>query len=394
MSIFGETLRAATASPEGERRWVYVTYDQLHDAVGPLSQAPAAELGVVLIECRAKATRRRYHKQKLALVMTNMRHFALEQAERGVAVRYVDAGEGSYAAALRGLHEELGPMRVMRPAERELRAELQPLIEDGVLEEVPHDGWLTTAEDFAAIKGPPWRMDSFYRQVRKRTGVLMESGKPVGGKYSFDADNRERWDGDPPAPPLPTFEIDEVTREVCDLVERAFADHPGKLRPEHLPATRDDAERLWAWALDECMVHFGPYEDAMSTKSTNLFHTRVSPLLNLQRLLPQRVVDDVLGTDLPMNSKEGFVRQVLGWREFVRHVHEATDGFGDLDQNVLRAVDHAVPVRVGELPHIDLAERANQQRGERKKASDRSTRHFDDAIRPRTLIKLLHCDRP
>lgn len=350
MSAFGTSLRERAGGLGGPRRWVFVPYDQLHDGVGPLQREPATELGVVLIESRAKATRRRYHKQKLALVMTNMRHFALEQAERGVAVRYVDAGDDDYATTLRALHAELGAMRVMRPAERELRVELQPLVDDGTLEELPHDGWLTTSEDFGAIKGPPWRMDSFYRQVRKRTGVLMESGKPVGGKYSFDADNRERWDGDPPAPPLPTFEVDAVTEEVCALVEGAFADHPGALRPEHLPATRADAERLWAWALDECMVHFGPYEDAMSTKSTNLFHTRVSPLLNLLRLLPQRVVDDVLGADLPMNSKEGFVRQVLGWREFVRHVHEATDGFRDLDQNVLRGEVDLPPVFWGEAP--------------------------------------------
>ncbi len=348
MSAFGDRLRAQASA--GDRRWLYVPYDQLHDAIGPLRREPAEELGVVLIESRAKAKRRRYHKQKLALVMTNMRHFALEQIERGVAVRYVDAGEDDYATTLRALHGDLSVMRVMRPAELELRDELQPLFEDGVLEEVPHDGWLTTTDDFAAIKGPPWRMDSFYRQVRKRTGVLMESGKPIGGKYSFDADNRERWDGEPAAPPLPTFEVDDVTREVCELVEEAFADHPGKLRPEHLPATRDDAERLWAWALDECMPHFGPYEDAMSTKSTNLFHTRISPLLNLHRLLPQRVVDDVLGTDLPMNSKEGFVRQVLGWREFVRHVHEATDGFRDLDQNVLRGEMELPPVFWGDKP--------------------------------------------
>ncbi len=348
MSTFGDRLRAQ--APSGSRRWLYVAYDQLHDAIGPLSREPADELGVVLIESRAKATRRRYHKQKLALVMTNMRHFALEQLERGVAVRYVDAGDADYATTLRSLSAELGAMRVMRPAELELREELQPLVEDGVLEEVPHEGWLTTSEDFAAIKGPPWRMDSFYRQVRKRTGVLMEQGKPVGGKYSFDADNRERWDGDPPAPPLPTFAVDEITEEVCELVERAFADHPGALRAEHLPATRDDAERLWAWALKECMVHFGPYEDAMSTKSTNLFHTRVSPLLNLYRLLPQRVVDDVLGADLPMNSKEGFVRQVLGWREFVRHVHEVTHGFRDLDQNVLEGEMDLPPVFWGGAP--------------------------------------------
>jgi len=335
---------------KGKRRWIYVPYDQLNSAIGPLGREPAEELGVVLIESSAKASRRPYHKQKLALVMTNMRHFALEQAERGVAVKYVGAGDANYATTLLTLHEELGPMRVMRPAERELRQELQQLIDDQVLEELPHEGWLTLNSDFTAIKGPPWRMDSFYRQVRKRTGVLMEQGKPIGGKYSFDADNRRRWDGAPAAPPLPTFEVDDVTREVCAVIATNFKDHPGKLRPEHLPATREDAEHLWAWALDECMEHFGPFEDAMSTKSTNLFHTRVSPLLNMHRLLPQRVVDDVVAAELPLNSKEGFVRQVLGWREFVRHVHETTDGFRSLDQNVLRGEMDLPPAFWGGKP--------------------------------------------
>ncbi|MCK5942424.1 MAG: cryptochrome/photolyase family protein [Planctomycetes bacterium] len=349
MSAFVEALRERQPEQGGERRWVYVAYDQLHDAIGPLAREDADEVGVVLIESRAKAGRRPYHKQKLALVLTNMRHFALEQAERGVAVRYV-AGDDDYATTLRSLHDELGTMRVMRPAELELREELRPLVDDGVLEEVAHDGWLTTSDDFDGLGGPPWRMDVFYRRVRKRTGVLMEDGKPVGGKFSFDADNRERWRGEPAAPEVPTFEVDEITREVCELVEGAFAAHPGQLRAEHLPATRDDAERLWQWALDQCLEYFGPYEDAMSTRSTTLFHTRISPLLNLHRLLPQRVVDDVLGAELPRNSQEGFVRQVLGWREFVRHVHEATSGFRGRAQNVLDGELSLPPVFWGDAP--------------------------------------------
>jgi deoxyribodipyrimidine photolyase-related protein len=350
MSAFGNSLRQQQPDSDQNRRWIFVAYDQLHDAIGPLAHEPADELGVVLIESREKATRRPYHKQKLALVLTNMRHFALEQAARGVAVRYIDTGKSNYATALRALHRDLGTMRFMRPAELELRDELQPLVDDGLLEEIPHEGWLTTTDDFAAIKGPPWRMDSFYRQVRKRTGVLMENGKPLGGKYSFDAENRKRWDGDPPAPELPTFVVDDVTLEVCEMIEESFAKHPGQLRPEHLPATREDAEHLWAWALDQCMEQFGPYEDAMSTKSTTLFHTRISPLLNLHRLLPQRVVDDVLSKELPRNSQEGFVRQVMGWREFVRHVHEATNGFRDIDKNALHGNMSLPPVFWGDAP--------------------------------------------
>jgi deoxyribodipyrimidine photolyase-related protein len=174
-------------------------------------------------------------------------------------------------------------------------------------------------------------MDAFYRRVRRRTGLLMdENGGPVGGKLSFDADNRKPWPGDPPAPAPPRFQADAITREVADLVRGSFGHHPGSVCLDTLPATREDAETLWAWALAACLPLFGPYEDAMSRHSSGLFHTRISPLLNLHRLLPSRVVDDVVNGELPLASCEGFVRQVIGWRELVRHVHRATDGFREL----------------------------------------------------------------
>ncbi len=310
------------------REWLFVPYDQLTDAVGPLSRKPPRELGIVVVECPGKAGRRPYHQQKLALVLTSLRHFAVEQAARGVAVRHVVAP--SYLEALSGL----GPLSVMKPAERELRAELAPLFESGQLTPIAHEGWLTTTEDFRlATADRPWRMDAFYRQVRRRLDILMIKGKPLGGRFSFDAENRRAWKGEPPAPPLPTFPVDAITREVCDLVRTRFGDHPGTLKPEALPATKVDVERAWAWAKSECMEHFGPFEDAMSSRSRNLFHTRISPLLNLQRLSAKRVVADVEAMDLPLPSKEGFIRQLVGWREYMRHVHEATDGF-----RVLRGV--------------------------------------------------------
>jgi deoxyribodipyrimidine photolyase-related protein len=119
-------------------------------------------------------------------------------------------------------------------------------------------------------------------------------------------------------------------------VEESFADHPGRLDPTTLPASAADAERLWAWALQQCLPNFGTFEDAMSVRSRGLFHTRVAPLLNLLRLLPARVVADVAASDAPLNSREGFVRQVLGWREFVRHVHHATDGLRTLGDTPLQ----------------------------------------------------------
>jgi (6-4)DNA photolyase len=324
---FHRALADRQSDPQG-RRWLFVPYDQLSDGIGPLSREEPRHLGVVVVENPWTAARRPYHKQKLALVLANLRHFGLEQAARGVAVRHLVA-LGPYRTALEPLIPELGPLRVMEPAERELRADLAPLVASGGLVAIPHEGWLTTVGDFRASQkpGPPWRMDAFYRHVRRRTGSLMRNGKPAGGKFSFDLSNRRPWAGDPSAPTPPRFAPDEITEEVGGLVESTFGRHPGRLDLTALPATREDAESLWVWAKQECLPAFGPFEDAMSVRSRGLFHTRISALLNLHRLLPSRVVADVAAMQLPLGSQEGFIRQILGWREFVRHVHAATDGF-------------------------------------------------------------------
>jgi len=330
MGAFKDQLEKAQPRKQGKRRWLYVPYDQLSSSIGPLSREPAGDLGIVLVESPWKAARRPYHQQKLALVLAAGRHFALEQARRGVAVRHLIA-RGSYAEALAPLVRELGPLRVMRPAERELRADLAGLFQTEALLELPHEGFLTTRDQFnGACPRPPFRMDAFYRRVRKDSGILMEGGKYAGGKVSHDAENRKAWSGTPPAPALPRFALDPIKKEVLGLIGKHYAHHPGTLSPHFLPATLAEAEALWQWALTECLRDFGPFEDAMSTRSASLFHTRVSGLLNLHRLLPARLVADVAALEIPLPSKEGFIRQILGWREYVHHVHEATDGFRQL----------------------------------------------------------------
>ena len=327
MKAFRRELDARQNDPAG-RRWLLVPYDQLSGAMGPLSREDPSELGIVVVESRWKARRRPYHRQKLALVLANLRHFALEQAERGIAVHHV-AGDAPYSRLLEPVLAERGPLRTMRPAERELRGDLEPLVRRGRIRVVPHEGWLTSREQFEAVfeGGKRWRMDAFYRHVRRETGILMRDGKPLGGRLSFDSENRRPWRGEPPAPTPLRHPMDPVKQEVLELVESDFADHPGHLDASALPATAKDAERSWRWAKRHCLEHFGPYEDAMSRSSRALFHTRISALLNLHRLLPGRVVADVAAMKLPIASQEGFIRQVLGWREFVHHVHDQTDGF-------------------------------------------------------------------
>ncbi len=312
------------------RNWLFVPYDQLSAGIGPLATEDPRTLGIVVIENPWKAALRPYHKQKLALVIGNLRHFALEQAERGVAVRHIVA-QGPYRSALSGLAHSLGPVRVMRPAERELRADLQPLFDSGELCEIAHEGWLSTREQFLAShpNGARYLLERFYRFMRKASGVLMENGRPAGGDFNFDKENRSAFKAgrDPIPQPPPSFPSDPVKEEAGRLIERVYAHHPGKLNLDSLPVTAADAEHHWQWALANCLPWFGKYEDAMYSGSSTLFHTRISALLNLHRLLPARIVRDVAALDIAIASKEGFIRQILGWREFMHHVHEETDGF-------------------------------------------------------------------
>ena len=353
MSVFRRTLEARQPA-EGGRRWVFVPYDQLSADIGPLSREDPKRLGILLVENRWQLARRPYHRQKLAYLLANLRHFALEQAARGAAVRYVEA-DAPYRKLVKPLLSELGPMRAMVPAERELRLDLEPLVRSGALELIPHEGWLTTQEQFLAArrKGAPWRMDVFYKHVRRETRVMMRNGRPEGGKFSFDPENREPWRGAPKPPQPPRFPVDAIKEEVGQLIESEYAEHPGRLDVEALPATREDAEKLWRWAKRGCLPHFGPFEDAMSSHSSGLFHTRLSALINLHRLLPARVVAETARMSIGLPSKEGFVRQVLGWREFIRHVHLASDGLRRLPEG-----DPPVAKRAGDGGYASWAGKA------------------------------------
>lgn len=325
-----DRLGRRAAAAQGASRtasWILVLPDQLNLLLGPVSRADRHRSGIVLVESGEWLSRRPYHRQRLAWILLSQRAFAIEAADSGFDVRVI-RGDLPMVDLLRGVLAETGPLVAMEPAEREMRAEFAPLVSEGSLRFESHDGFMTSAADLdAARTSEGWRMDRFYQHVRKRTGVLMERGKPLGGKYSFDADNRKRWDGSPPAPTPPAFPGSLLREEVEREISQRFASHPGTLEISSIPVTAAEIERMWQWAQRSCLPHFGPYEDAMSRKSRGVFHTRLSPLMNLHRILPGRVVADALALDLPLASKEGFVRQILGWREFVYQVHRATDGF-------------------------------------------------------------------
>lgn len=338
---------APTAAEATSRRWIYVPYDRLHDGVGPLAESKPEETVVVLMESRAKGTRRPYHKKKLTLVLSAMRHFALEQAERGCKIAY-GSSPTSFSDGLMQLQErwQWKELIVNRPAERELRVELRAAREAGLRVRAVRDtAWLSTTEDFEAVfgrfdlerlKGDKrlYLMDRFYRHMRSKTGYLMQKGKPVGGKWNWDSENRRPYKGEVPVPPRPAFPPDAITREVMKLIEQRHPDHFGTVEGFDMPVTRADAERAWRFALERLLPFFGPWEDAMHTAHPDLFHSMTSASLNLTLLRPKDLVEQTLEAyeagAIPLQSTEGFVRQLLGWREFMRHLHEATDGYRKL----------------------------------------------------------------
>jgi deoxyribodipyrimidine photolyase-related protein len=340
MPTFQQQIAAASPKPNDlkHRRWVYVPYDRFTDRTGPLTEQPADATGIVIVESTAKALRRPYHKKKLVVLISNMRHFALEQTARGVSVLYnvSPQSHGTALAELQGQHK-LPTLICMTPAERELRLDLAHAVQSGLkIDFVEDTTWASRPGDFTEVygefkPGKAYVMDRFYRRVRQQTGVLMSGGKPVGGKFSFDAENRNPYKGEVPTPRFPEFAPDAITQEVIASVEATYPHHFGTTAGFNLPCTQSDADHFWQFFLKHALAHFGRFEDAMRDDEVQLFHSKTSVLLNLGRLLAMDLIRDVEKAAAegaaPMASAEGFIRQLLGWREFMRHLHEQTDGY-------------------------------------------------------------------
>lgn len=332
-----------TAAEAAARTWVYHPYDRLTMDTGPLAELGPKKAGLILVESPAKIIPRPYHRKKLVLVLSSERHFALEAAERGFKILYV-RNQKSFGDGLLDVQQEfaLPEIRVMHPAERELRQDLQRAVARGLrLKYVTDTTWLSTDEDFDQVFMRPTQrpkhlvMDRFYRVMRQKTGLLMHSGKPIGGKFSYDAENRQPYKGQVPVPERPSYPPDEITREVIALTERVNPENFGTIEGFDWPCSSRDVQHFWKFALEKLLPHFGPYEDAMSSRERDLFHSKISGLMNLSRILPAQVVRDVVAAydkgKISLASTEGFVRQILGWREFMRHVHRISDGFRGLD---------------------------------------------------------------
>lgn len=312
---------------------VWILEDQLSPGLSTLRQSPASA-PVLLIESRRTMRMLPYHRKRLVFLVSAMRHFADELRAAGRDVRHYPLKETGYLDSLSALADHVRrtgsrEFWIVRPSEYHTQAWLDTLpTKLGIrIRWFDSSLFLAGRDEFRAwatsIRSPV--MEPFYRRMRQRHRVLMRGRTPAGGKWNLDALNRKRLPPDFAVPSVPAFAPDRLTREAIRDVDRDFADHYGSTAGFDLPVTRPDARRALDDFLDHRLPMFGDYEDAMSSRHPVLFHSLLSPLLNVGLLDPMTCIcaaeERWVAGRAPLNSVEGFIRQVLGWREYVHGIY-------------------------------------------------------------------------
>ena len=315
---------------------ILILGDQLSHRLSALEGADKDNDLVVMAEVHSEASYTNHHKKKLVFIFSAMRHFADALAEDGWRVHYQryhpDNPAQSIEQVIAELVRECQPERVITTGCGEWRLHEQISRWHKTLsipvEIRPDTRFVCNIDEFArwAEGRKQLRMEFFYREMRKKTGLLMTSeGQPEGGQWNFDTDNRKKWAGKPPAPAPFREEPDAITTEVIELVNEYFSEHFGTTENFHYAVTAEQAQGALAHFIDFALPCFGDYQDAMSDNEDWLFHSILSPYLNTGLLDPMEVCEEAVRAwhagRAPLNAVEGFVRQIIGWREFVRGIY-------------------------------------------------------------------------
>ena len=314
--------------------------DQLSRDLSALSDWQPGDV-ILMAEVQEEATTVRHHQRKIAFLFAAMRHYAQDQRERGRKVDYVALDDpdnsGSFAGEVKRaltrhavdavVLTEPGEWRVLRLFEtlrEEIGCDLEIRDDDRFL--CSHGAFASFAEGAKEL-----RQEVFYRQMRKSTGYLMDgkepSPGPVEGKWNFDHDNREPLKAKIVAPARPTYAVDETTQDVLDLVASRFGNHFGSLVDFDYPVTRRQSLHYLGWFIQTALPDFGTYQDAMRQGAPLLFHSHLSGLINCGLLDPRECCERAEAAfrsgNVPINAVEGFIRQIIGWREFIRGIYWA-----------------------------------------------------------------------
>lgn len=313
----------------------FVLGDQLTPSLSSLCDADPSSDIILMCEVAEEAGYVAHHKQKIAFLFSAMRHFANELQASGFTVRYTklddDKNAGSFSAELGRAVEDLDISKVVvtEPGEfRVLEAMKNWETELGIDVEIREDSrFICSHSEFEtwADGRKELRMEFFYRQMRRKTGLLMEGENPIGGQWNFDTQNRKSLPKGVELPMPYTPQSDALTRDVLNLVADHFADHFGTLESFSLPVTRTQALRGLDRFINERLPLYGDYQDAMKQGEPTLFHGLIASALNSGLLLPmeacKRAEKAYHEGEAPLNAVEGFIRQIIGWREYVRGIY-------------------------------------------------------------------------
>ena len=314
---------------------ILVLGDQLSRSLPSLRAADPRRDVILMAEVWSEATYAPHHKKKIAFVFAAMRHFAQELSAAGWQVRYVRLDDPDNAGSLPGELDRavaaLQPrqVRLTEPGEYRLRA---ALCQWGQAQDVPVEMMEDTRFLASHAEFEAWaegrktlRMEYFYRQMRRKTGLLMQGDSPEGGQWNFDAQNRKPAKRDLFLPHPYGCDPDAVTEEVLSLVEDRFAAHFGTLRPFWFAVTAEQAEAALEHFISAALPGFGDYQDAMLEGELFLYHSVLSQYLNVGLLDPlavcRRAERAYYDGHAPLNAVEGFIRQIIGWREYVRGIY-------------------------------------------------------------------------
>ncbi len=314
---------------------IVVMGDQLSLNLSALRAGVSGSDRVLMVEVMEEATYVPHHKKKIAFIFSAMRHFAHELREQGWQVDYVKLDEEGNTGRFRGevarACERLAPGKVIvtEPGEWRVLDDVRGWEKETGLDVdiLPDDRFLASRERFArwADGRKLLRMEYFYREMRRDTGLLMDGDNPTGGQWNFDQENRKPASADLFMPAPTTFGPDETTKEVLELVANRFPENFGTLEPFAMAVTRAQAREAFDGFVESALPSFGDYQDAMVTGEKYLYHAVISAYLNVGLLDPlevcQRVEEEYRAGRVPLNSAEGFIRQIIGWREYVRGIY-------------------------------------------------------------------------
>ncbi len=313
----------------------FILGDQLSRGIASLSDLDPARDIVLMVEAADETTYVAHHKQKIVFILSAMRHFAEDLRREGIVVDYVTLEDtqntGSFTTELSRAVARHGISRVVVTEPGEWRVlEMMRVWPETIsvpVEIRQDDRFFASHNRFQrwanGRRGP--RMEYFYREMRRETGLLMDGAQPVGGQWNFDQDNRRSMPRTVRPPIRARFEPDAITREVIAMVSARFANHFGDLEPFGWAVTRKAALEALSHFIEACLPQFGDYQDAMRQGDVFLYHSILSPYLNVGLLLPREICAAAemawKQEAAPLNAVEGFIRQILGWREYIRGIY-------------------------------------------------------------------------